>query len=376
MQSAMDALTGFLERRRWLILGVWVALLLAAIPFAMRQTDNLTSGGFSAPGSGSEAVDRAIEDFGAAQSDSLALVVGQRPGAKEADVRAAIDRADRAAARLPHVEMSDRAKAAAYADIGRSPIAIAAFDVSGNMDQTADLATDLRKEVGAGDGPKDGVQTYLVGEQALWAGMQDLSKEDLAAAEATGFPIVLLILLAVFGSLAAAALPLILGVVSVLITGAIIFFLSQSLQMSVFVTNMASMIGIGVAVDYSLFILARYREEIRGGPRARGGSWHRHAHLRLGRGLLGHHGDRLAGRPLPGGLHHHPLDGTRRDRGGGRVAPRRGHVPAGDDAAVRTAGLHARTDHIACGRGRAAAAARAPQAGLHRARRRLLAALD
>src|SRR4051812_32033057 len=265
MQAAMDALTAFLERRRWLILGAWVALLLAAVPFAMRQTDNLTSGGFSAPGSGSDAVNRAIQDFGDAQSDSLALVVAQRPGAKPADIRAAIDRADRAAARLPHVELSDRAKAAAYADIGRSPIAVAAFDVKGNIDQTADLATDLRREVGAGDGAKNGVQTYLVGQQALWAGMQDLSKKDLAAAEATGFPIVLLILLVVFGSLAAAALPLILGLVSVLITGAIIFFLSQSLEMSVFVTNVASMIGIGVAVDYSLFILARYPEEIRGG---------------------------------------------------------------------------------------------------------------
>ena len=95
--------------------------------------------------------------------------------------------------------------------------------------------------------------------------MQDLSKEDLEAAEATGFPIVLLILLAVFGSLAAAALPLALGFVSVFITGAVIYFLSQATDMSVFVTNVASMIGIGVAVDYSLFVLARYREEIRAG---------------------------------------------------------------------------------------------------------------
>ena len=92
--------------------------------------------------------------------------------------------------------------------------------------------------------------------------MQDLSKEDLAKAESAGFPIVLLILLAVFGSFAAAALPLALGVGSVLVTGALIFGLSQAMEMSVFVTNMASMIGIGVAVDYSLFIVARYREEI------------------------------------------------------------------------------------------------------------------
>jgi uncharacterized membrane protein YdfJ with MMPL/SSD domain len=125
----------------------------------------------------------------------------------------------------------------------------------------------MRDELGIGEkaGSASGVELHLVGQQALWAGMQDLTKHDLEAAEKAGFPIVLLILLAVFGSLAAAALPLALGFASVAITGAVIFFLSQATQMSVFVTNVASMIGIGVAVDYSLFVLARYREEIAGG---------------------------------------------------------------------------------------------------------------
>ena len=91
--------------------------------------------------------------------------------------------------------------------------------------------------------------------------MQEISKKDLSKAEATGFPIVALILLVVFGSLAAAVLPLALGFVSVLVTGALIYFISLQMTTSVFVTNMASMIGIGVAIDYSLFILARYREE-------------------------------------------------------------------------------------------------------------------
>ncbi len=105
----------------------------------------------------------------------------------------------------------------------------------------------------------------VVGQGALWAGLQEVSKRDLASAESLGFPIVALILLAVFGSLAAATLPLVLGFVSVLVTGALIYLVSRSMDMSVFVTNMASMVGIGVAVDYSLFVLARYREEIRGG---------------------------------------------------------------------------------------------------------------
>jgi RND superfamily putative drug exporter len=261
----MDRLTAILERRRWLILGAWLVVVLAAAPFAAKQTEHLTSGGFTVPGSGSDAVDRALAGFEGAQRESLAVVLARRPGATVADVRAAVDRADRAAAKLPHVELTDRAEAAAKREAARSPIAIATLSVTGDRDQTADTATDLREEIGAGDGPRDGVETYLVGQQALWAGMQELSKEDLASAEVTGFPIVLLILLAVFGSLAAAALPLALGFVSVLITGAVIYFLSQAMDMSVFTTNVASMIGIGVAVDYSLFVLARYREEIRAG---------------------------------------------------------------------------------------------------------------
>ena len=115
--------------------------------------------------------------------------------------------------------------------------------VEGDRDETADMAVDFRDELGSA--AHDGVEPHLVGQQALWAGMQDLTKEDLESAERIGFPVVLIILLAVFGSLAAAALPLALGFASVTITGGIVYFLSQATPMSVFVTNIASMIGIG-----------------------------------------------------------------------------------------------------------------------------------
>jgi uncharacterized membrane protein YdfJ with MMPL/SSD domain len=265
MQGAMERLGGFLERRRWLVVSIWLVVLLASAPFAARQTEHLTSGGFVVPGSGSEAVDRSLGQFDRAQRDSLAVVLARRPGASEADVRAAVDRVGRIADRLEHARLSPAVAAQAKREVGKGSIVVVPLDVRGSQDELSDLAVDMREEVGAGAGPRDGVQTYLVGQQALWAGMQDLSKEDLESAEKTGFPIVLVILLAVFGSLAAAALPLALGFASVSITGAGIFFLSQATDMSVFVTNVASMIGIGVAVDYSLFILARYREEMRAG---------------------------------------------------------------------------------------------------------------
>ena len=265
MQAFMDRITSFLERRRRLVLGAWIVLLLVSLPLAMKQTEHLTSGGFSIPGSGSEAVDRALADFDHAQRQTLSVVVARRPGGDAADVRRELARVDAIADEVPLAELTPRALAAANRDADRSPIAIAALKTGGSMDDTADLAVDLREQLEIGTGPRDGVETYLVGEQALWAGMQDLSKKDLERAEVAGFPIVLLILLAVFGSLVAAMVPLLLGFLSVMVTGAGIFFLSQATDMSVFVTNVASMIGIGVAVDYSLFILSRYREEIRAG---------------------------------------------------------------------------------------------------------------
>jgi RND superfamily putative drug exporter len=263
MQAGMDRLAGFLERRRWFVLVAWLLVLLAALPFAAKQTDHLTSGGFEVPGSQSQVVSENVTRFEGAQRDQLAVVLARREGADAAAVRAEVERVGRIADELPNVDLAPQAAARGKREADSASIAVVPLRVEGDRDAVADMAVDFRDELGTA--PREGVEPYLVGQQALWAGMQDLTKDDLESAEKIGFPIVLLILLAVFGSLAAAALPLALGFASVTITGAAIFFLSQATPMSVFVTNIASMIGIGVAVDYSLFVLARYREEIRGG---------------------------------------------------------------------------------------------------------------
>ena len=258
----MVRLHDFLSHHRRFVLLAWLLVLLAAVPFASRQTEHLTSGGFLVPGSSSEKVDKALSDFENAQRDTLAVVLAQREGATPDAVRAEIDRVARAAAEVDHAELTPAAARKAKARAGQDTILVIPLDAQGSHDELADAAVDMRDELDVGVA-RDGVEPHLVGQQALWAGMQELSKEDLEAAETTGFPIVLLILLAVFGSLAAAALPLALGFGAVFVTGAGIYFLSQATKMSVFVTNVASMIGIGVAVDYSLFVLARYREEMR-----------------------------------------------------------------------------------------------------------------
>src|SRR4051812_15024451 len=135
----MDRVGGFLERRRWFVLGAWVALLVAAAPFAARQQDHLTAGGFDVPGSGSEVADRNLERFDHARSETLAVVLARRPGATAAGVRSEIDRIDRIAARRAHVELPASAARRAKRQAGGASIVVVPLDVAGNMNQTADL---------------------------------------------------------------------------------------------------------------------------------------------------------------------------------------------------------------------------------------------
>ena len=259
----MDQLERFVARRRRLVLGLWVAVLVAAVPFASQQTKNLTGGGFDHKGSGSQLVSDALKDIPGVQAETLAVVFDNR-GRDPRALAAAIDKVrTQGFEDVEGVRLDARALAAARAS-GDRPIVVMPLDVTGTRDATVDAAATLRSNLGVGKAG-EAVPLHLVGQSALWAGMDELSKSDLEHAELVGLPIVLIVLLAVFGSLAAAALPLALGIAAVTLTGAVVYFLSRVMEMSIFVTNVASMLGIGVAVDYSLFILARYREELRRG---------------------------------------------------------------------------------------------------------------
>jgi len=251
------------RRRRWVLAG-WVAVLVIALPLAAKQTEHLTGGGFDVPGSQSKAVADAMQGVFAQRDQGIAVLLRSEPGAPSEQRVAAIDRVRREVAPIAGISLPPAVARRAEVSLVRTGRAVLPLASTVSPDQLIDPAVELREglDPGAAD---SGVTTYLAGQATVWAGMQELSKEDLAQAEASGFPLVALILLLVFGSFAAAALPLALGFVSVMVTGALIYFISLQMSTSVFVTNMASMIGIGVAIDYSLFILARYREERRGG---------------------------------------------------------------------------------------------------------------
>jgi uncharacterized membrane protein YdfJ with MMPL/SSD domain len=264
MRDAMNRLAQFLGRRRRWVVAAWVLILLLALPFAAKQTEHLTGGGFDVPGSQSMKVSESLQDDFGDRADGIAVVLKAAPEASAAERAEAVARVRSQVAGVDDVTLPPAAAAQARRQLQGSDVVLLPLRTDLSSDELIDPAATLREDLGPGDAVA-GVTPYLVGQPTIWAGMQEISKEDLAKAESIGFPIVAIILLIVFGSLAAAALPLTLGFVSVLVTGALIYFISLQMTTSVFVTNMASMIGIGVAVDYSLFILARYREERQAG---------------------------------------------------------------------------------------------------------------
>jgi uncharacterized membrane protein YdfJ with MMPL/SSD domain len=268
----MMRLSRSLRRYRWLVFTGWLLALVPAVYLALTQSGNLTGGGFDVPGSQSLKVhDQLEEQYHDLGASSLALVAAPRPDASYEDMNNAVAQLRDVAAEFPGVTEKPN-------PTQRSPQPDRPYVLSLRLDArnsgTSDIAKRLRQKVGvkgdqSGQTADGRVRLYVIGQGALSAAAAANTKHDIAEAERWNLPIILIVLLAVFGSLAAAAIPLTLGVCTVVVTMGLVYFLSAYTTMSVFVTSTVSMFGIALAVDYSLFILMRFREELRAGRQHR-----------------------------------------------------------------------------------------------------------
>jgi RND superfamily putative drug exporter len=121
----------------------------------------------------------------------------------------------------------------------------------------------LRTAVASAASP--GYSTLITGPASIQHDFQATAKSDLSTGEGIGMPIALIILLLVFGALVAALLPTLLAVVAIVIALALTSLVGQAFQLSFFVVNMLTMMGLAVGIDYSLFIVSRFREERQAG---------------------------------------------------------------------------------------------------------------
>ena len=136
------------------------------------------------------------------------------------------------------------------------------FVMAGDFDTNSDninVVVDVVHESAAAE--RADFDIKIAGQATIGLDNRELTQEDLEKGEAIGVPIALLILIVVLGALAVAAVPLVMAVVSIVLAIGISALVGTFFELSLFVTNIITMIGLAVGIDYSLFVLARYREE-------------------------------------------------------------------------------------------------------------------
>ncbi|MFG2996688.1 MMPL family transporter [Streptomyces sp. NPDC048340] len=250
-----------------------LSLLLALVATALAVfagggvADRLGSGGWEDPDAQSTYAARALEREFPGSQPNLLLLVDAGEGAAGVDDPAVAAEAERLTAQLAAEQ--GVAGVGSYwrtqlpslrSENGRQ--ALIAARVLGD-EKTATAVLDRIAPRYRGDhGP---VRVSLGGPVAVQREVTSTIQEDLLRAEVIALPVTLVLLILVFGSAVAALLPLGVGIVAILGTNAVLRGLTEFTDVSVFAQNLTTALGLGLAIDYALFIVRRFREELAAG---------------------------------------------------------------------------------------------------------------
>ncbi len=246
-------------RRAWWVVGAWVALLLVAIPFAPRVPGQLSAGGFILDDLESARAKALLgTELGAPPSALVIVFSSPTLQAGTPAFEAAAADAIRDIATAPHV--------ARVVSHSLSPRQVSAdrhtaYDVvflDLPPDDSPDALPILRERLRAAPG----LEVALAGGPAFYGDVQTVSEADLRRSELISLPLAALALIVVFGSVVAAGVPLAVGGAAVVVALAGVFVVASIAPMSIFVLNLATLLGLGLGVDYSLLLTSRFREEL------------------------------------------------------------------------------------------------------------------
>ncbi|MFJ5027547.1 MMPL family transporter [Streptomyces sp. NPDC088560] len=257
--------TRFVTARPRLSLLVALVLTALAVVAGSGVADRLGSGGWEDPAAESSYATKALERaFPDSQPNLLLLVDAGHSSVDAPDVAArARDLTRRLAAEKgvtgvgSYWQAAPAQAPALRAEDGHE--ALIAARITGDENATARTLDRIAPHYRGTHGP---VQVKLGGVVAVRQEMQTIIKEDLTRAELIALPITLVLLVMVFGSAVAALLPLGIGIVAILGTNAVLRGLTTFTDVSVFALNLTTALGLGLAIDYALFIVRRYREEL------------------------------------------------------------------------------------------------------------------
>ncbi len=133
--------------------------------------------------------------------------------------------------------------------------------MTGSFEEVVENVPAVLQVVEEADG-KDGFRVLMVGDASTAHDNNELAEMDLRRGERIGLPVALIILVVLFGTIAAALMPIGLSIICIIVTLGITALIGQAFELIFFVTLMIIMIGLAVGIDYSLVIISRYRDEL------------------------------------------------------------------------------------------------------------------
>jgi RND superfamily putative drug exporter len=245
--------------RRFVLAATGVFLVVAAV-WGTGVFAALSDAGFDDPASEASRAARAAEEVLGGGHDLLVLVEHDDHTVDEPAFASAVTRA---VAALP----ADLVEASVgYAETGSPSFVSEDRHATYVAVQVPDGTTDAeyRDLVDAYQAP-DGFEVGFGGNLAMNADINAQVSQDIAQAEMISFPVLLVLLLVVFGGVVAAGLPLAVGAVAILGAFTVLRVMTELTEVSVFSVNIVTMLGLGLAIDYALFVVSRFREELHRG---------------------------------------------------------------------------------------------------------------
>jgi uncharacterized membrane protein YdfJ with MMPL/SSD domain len=252
---------GTYRARRWLPFA-GLAIVIGLNVWAASAGGRLSQGGWQVPGSEAARAEALFADRFGEQATSLIVIFTDPDGAADSDdFQATVADAVAPLADEPIVD-----EILTYADVGDpsflSHDGAKTFALIRLNEQLEAAVDDAEHLAGLVDAPDD-VEAVVTGIPLVQQEFNEAIERDLVQAELISLPIAMLILLAVFGTVVGAVLPIIIAAVALPSSMAVISLLAGVTEMSIFVTNVATMIGLALSIDYSLFTVSRFREELR-----------------------------------------------------------------------------------------------------------------
>jgi trehalose monomycolate/heme transporter len=253
---------GFLYRARISALGISLTLVIVAAVFGIGVFSFLSSSGYGADNSDSTRAIQLLNNKLGSSSPDVILLLKSKSNLKATD-KSFMDAATALFSKIRNSK--DVASLTSYYDTSRRDF------ISANEDETfailqlkgEDTATKQKQYTSLEPQlTSNTLEVQKGGSIPINVAVNKQIGQDLERAEVFTFPILALLLLVVFGGVIAAFLPLLIGGVAIMGAFAVLRLLSNITEVSVYAINVVTMLGLGLAIDYALFIITRFREEL------------------------------------------------------------------------------------------------------------------